>query len=59
MGTSLTRFSSSPDQFSIGQSWGWKSSSLRTEIYEDINAMKDNVESREASLRATVLIGLV
>ncbi|KAF8525194.1 hypothetical protein BU17DRAFT_84115 [Hysterangium stoloniferum] len=58
-GTSLSRFSSSPDQFSIGQSWGWKSSSLRIEEYEDVNAMKGNSEGREVSLRATVLIGLV
>jgi len=58
-GTSLSRFSSSPDQFSIGQSWGWKSSSLRTEEYEYAKTMKENDDNREVSLRATVLIGLV
>ncbi|CEH14074.1 hypothetical protein CBOM_01952 [Ceraceosorus bombacis] len=28
MGSALTRFSSGPDQFTVSQSWGWKSSSL-------------------------------
>ncbi|KAJ9117005.1 hypothetical protein QFC22_004663 [Naganishia vaughanmartiniae] len=33
MGTALTRFSSGPDMFTISQSWGWKSSSLRSQEY--------------------------
>ncbi|PWN40345.1 hypothetical protein IE81DRAFT_325639 [Ceraceosorus guamensis] len=28
LGSALTRFSSGPDQFTVSQSWGWKSSSL-------------------------------
>ncbi|TDL28927.1 hypothetical protein BD410DRAFT_893843 [Rickenella mellea] len=32
-GASTTRFASAPDVFSVGQSWGWKSSALRTEEY--------------------------
>ncbi|KAF8530998.1 hypothetical protein JB92DRAFT_2782164 [Gautieria morchelliformis] len=59
-GSSLTRFSSSPDQFSIGQSWGWKSSSLRTEEYTEPNGEAKTRElNREASLRATVVLGLI
>ncbi len=33
MGTALTRFSSGPDQFAVSQSWGWRSSSLRSQEY--------------------------
>lgn len=33
MGTALTRFSSGPDKFAISQSWGWRSSSLRSQEY--------------------------
>jgi hypothetical protein len=59
-GSSLICFSSSPDQFSIGQSWGWKSSSLRTEEYSDSNGeAKARELDREASLRATVVLGLI
>lgn len=35
-GTSQTRFSSAPDVFAVGQSWGWKSSTLRTEEYVEV-----------------------
>lgn len=70
-GSSQTRFSSAPDVFSIGQSWGWKSSSLRTEEYVDIGADDDNEGGsftpvtqkprphKEISFRATVVLGLV
>ena len=59
-GSSLTRFSSAPDHFTISQSWGWKSSSLRTEEYIDVNGQsKPRDLSREASLRATVTLGLI
>lgn len=33
LGTSLTKFSSGPDSFALSQSWGWKSSSLRSAEY--------------------------
>lgn len=33
LGTALTCFSSAPDVFTVSQSWGWKSSSLRSEEY--------------------------
>lgn len=33
LGTALTRFSSGPDLFTVSQSWGWKSSSLRSQEY--------------------------
>jgi len=63
-GSSLTRFTSAPDVFSVSQSWGWKSSSLRTEEYievdgEDLNGTLSTVGSKEVSLRATVILGIV
>ena len=57
-GTSQTRFSSSPDVFSVSQTWGWKSSPHQTEEFVEIGAT-DIIRSREASLRATVLLGLI
>ncbi|ORX35928.1 hypothetical protein BD324DRAFT_682080 [Kockovaella imperatae] len=33
LGTGLIRFSSAPDSFTMSQSWGWKSSALRSEEY--------------------------
>lgn len=33
LGTALIRFSSAPDNFTVSQSWGWKSSALRSEEY--------------------------
>ncbi|PWN48919.1 hypothetical protein IE53DRAFT_318545, partial [Violaceomyces palustris] len=33
LGNALTKFSSGPDQFTISQSWGWKSSSLLGAVY--------------------------
>ncbi|KAJ3576287.1 hypothetical protein NP233_g527 [Leucocoprinus birnbaumii] len=68
-GSSQTRFSSAPDVFSIGQSWGWKSSSLKSEEYVDIGgdeegetftpAAKRARHGKEVSFRATVVLGLV
>ena len=59
-GSSLIRFSSSPDQFSIGQSWGWKSSSLQMGEYTEPNGeAKARELDRETSLRATVVLGLI
>ncbi|EKM60700.1 uncharacterized protein PHACADRAFT_246766 [Phanerochaete carnosa HHB-10118-sp] len=62
-GSSLTRFSSAPDVFSVSQSWGWKSSSLRTA--ENLELDGDGVPrdtaaaDKEVSLRATVVLGVV
>ena len=62
-GSSLTRFTSAPDEFSISQSWGWKSSSLRTEEYLEVgeDGMTKSVSpmGKMVSLRATVVVGLV
>ncbi|EMD41546.1 hypothetical protein CERSUDRAFT_110100 [Gelatoporia subvermispora B] len=65
-GASLTRFTSSPDEFRVSQSWGWKSSSLRTEEFmevgpdgEPIAAAAGVPAAREVSLRATVVLGVV
>ena len=59
-GSSQTRFSSSPDVFSVSQSWGWKSSTLRTEDFIGIQPLPNlSVRRDEISFRATVLLGLV
>jgi len=61
-GSSQTRFSSSPDTFSVSQSWGWKSSSLRTEEFLEVETQplaNKVVRGKEVSLRATVVLGLV
>ena len=63
-GSSITRFTSVPDVFSISQSWGWKSSSLRLEEMGELGADGQPVKSpvpapKELSLRATVVLGLV
>jgi hypothetical protein len=72
LGTALIRFSSAPDNFTISQSWGWKSSALRSEEYLTslVGSENGGLESgvlgwvgelgeREGSLRATVVIGVV
>ncbi|KAI0793287.1 hypothetical protein C8Q75DRAFT_713058 [Abortiporus biennis] len=59
-GSNLTRFTSAPDTFSVSQSWGWKSSSLRTEEYLDVS--EDGVgrgATQHISLRATIVLGLI
>nr|XP_019000585.1 uncharacterized protein I203_07003 [Kwoniella mangroviensis CBS 8507]OCF64046.1 hypothetical protein I203_07003 [Kwoniella mangroviensis CBS 8507] len=33
LGTALIRFTSGPDSFALSQSWGWKSSALKSEEY--------------------------
>ncbi|KIM47967.1 hypothetical protein M413DRAFT_7093 [Hebeloma cylindrosporum] len=61
-GSSQTRFSSSPDVFSVSQSWGWKSSTLRTEDFVEVGIQtlpNPSVRGDEISFRATVLLGLV
>jgi hypothetical protein len=62
-GTSQTRFSSSPDVFSVSQTWGWKSSALQTEEFVEIGTQfvpaTNVIRSKEVSLRATVLVGLI
>lgn len=62
-GGSLTRFTSAPDEFSVSQSWGWKSSSLRTEEFlevgEDGMTKSASPMGKMVSLRATVIVGLV
>ncbi|KZT52782.1 hypothetical protein CALCODRAFT_76772 [Calocera cornea HHB12733] len=50
LGAVLTRFSSAPDKFDVGQSWGWKSSCLKEGAGE---------EGGDGGLRVTVVIGLV
>jgi len=55
-GASVTRFSSGPDVFGIGQSWGWKTSSFRSEEYL---IPAEGADRPKKSLRATVMIGLL
>lgn len=64
-GAALTRFTSAPDVFSVSQSWGWKSSSLKTEEYLEVGPEGEVLlkvagpAGREVSLRATVVVGIV
>lgn len=54
-GTSITKFSSAPDVFGVGQSWGWKTSSFKSEEY--LQPGPNGQPKR--SLRTTVTLGLV
>lgn len=57
---SLTRFTSSPDVFSVSQSWGWKSSSLIADQSEGQSQTSlSGAQGKEVSLRATVVLGVV
>ncbi|KAH7916472.1 hypothetical protein BJ138DRAFT_1169287 [Hygrophoropsis aurantiaca] len=63
-GASMTRFTSVPDVFSVSQSWGWKSSSLRSEEYIEVGPNGQLVRPmvpapKELSLRATIVLGIV
>ncbi|KAG8220153.1 hypothetical protein J3R82DRAFT_1180 [Butyriboletus roseoflavus] len=63
-GSSITRFTSLPDVFNVSQSWGWKSSSLRSEEMGEVGADGQPVKPpvpapKELSLRATVVLGVV
>jgi hypothetical protein len=63
-GSSATRFTSNPDDFSISQSWGWRSSSLRTQVCGDDDKLIDpsSVPPSSAdvsSMRVTVIVGIV
>ncbi|KAF9652044.1 hypothetical protein BDM02DRAFT_3184031 [Thelephora ganbajun] len=66
-GASVTRFSSGPDTFAISQSWGWKSSTLRTEEFLELGddgqplpiGLVDVGAGKLVSLRATIVIGII
>jgi len=62
-GSSQTRFRSGPDVFGISKSWGWKTSSLRTDEYMEVRdeaaGPRTTPYGSEFSLRATVVLGLV
>jgi len=66
-GASVTRFSSGPDNFAISQSWGWKSSTLRTEEFLELGddgqpiptSLTDVSAGKLVSLRATIVIGII
>jgi hypothetical protein len=66
-GASITRFSSGPDTFAISQSWGWKSSTLRTEEFLELGddgqpiplGLANVGAGKLVSLRATIVIGII
>ena len=62
-GSSVTRFTSNPDDFSVSQSWGWRSSSLRTEVCLDGDKIADpsasSLSEDICSMRITVILGVV
>ena len=61
-GSAMTRFSSAPDVFAVGQSWGWKSGSLLSDGWEgEVEGADDMFASAgpEVSLRATVVLGVI
>ena len=71
-GTALTKFSSGPDAFALSQSWGWKSSSLRSAEYvggREVDGSAPGLEggladlgqegAQFSSLRVCVVLGLV
>lgn len=66
-GASITSFSSGPDTFAISQSWGWKSSTLRTEEFLELGDdgqpipidPADADAGKLVSLRATIVIGII
>ena len=58
-GNAMTRFSSRPDQFTLSQSWGWKSSSLLGTVYL-ADGHIEYVRSESANrFRCICTIGLV
>ena len=63
-GSSVTRFTSNPDEFSVSQSWGWRSSSLRAEVCFDGDKIPADPSSPSLSeeinsMRITVILGVV
>lgn len=66
-GASVTRFSSGPDTFAISQSWGWKSSTLRTEEFLELGDDGQPIPTGHTdvgagglvSLRATIVVGII
>jgi hypothetical protein len=64
-GSSATRFASNPDDFTISQSWGWRSSSLWTEVcFKDkdekvAGPSTPSLSGDMRSMRITVVLGVV
>ena len=62
-GPSVTRFTSNPDEFSVSQSWGWRSSSLRAEVCFDGDKTADtsspSLSEDISSMRITIILGVV
>jgi hypothetical protein len=60
-GSAVTRFTSNPDDFSVSQSWGWRSSSLRAEVCLDKigDPFGPSLSEEINSMRITVILGVV
>jgi hypothetical protein len=59
LGTSLTKFSSRPDNFSLSQSWGWKSSSLLGAVYLTDHRIGSAESQISPIFRCIVTVGIV
>lgn len=59
LGTSLTKFSSRPDNFTLSQSWGWKSSSLLGAVYLSDNRIGSAENQVSPTFRCIVTVGVV
>ena len=61
--SSVTRFTSNPDFFSVSQSWGWRSSSLRAEVCLDGDKIPDpsapSVSENIDCMRIVVILCIV
>lgn len=58
-GTCMTKFSSEPDNFSLSQSWGWKSSSLLGHVFLEDQRLGSAKSHVAETFRCIVTIGLV
>lgn len=59
MGSSLTKFSSRPDNFTLSQSWGWKSSSLLGAVYLEDGQLGTARSQISQTFRCIVTMGIV
>lgn len=59
MGSSLTKFSSRPDNFTLSQSWGWKSSSLLGAVFLEDGMLGSARSQISQTFRCIVTMGVV
>lgn len=58
-GTCLTKFSSQPDNFTLSQSWGWKSSSLLGHVHLEDGQLGSSKSQIAETFRCVVTLGVV